>query len=101
MQKEKITKLTLAGMFAAMAFICFAYLRIEIPMGLGLTGKVYIGHTFIILSAIRRADRRGRSFAGRYPGWLCNVRAANIFGEIYIGCRNSVFCATVFCCQTA
>ena len=52
MQKEKITKLTLAGMFAAMAFICFAYLRIEIPMGLGLTGKVYIGHTFIILSAI-------------------------------------------------
>ena len=39
MQKEKITKLTLAGMFAAMAFICFAYLRIAIPMGLGLTGN--------------------------------------------------------------
>jgi len=39
-------------MFAAMAFICFSYLRIEIPMGLGLTGKIYVGHTFIILAAL-------------------------------------------------
>ena len=59
MQKEKITRLTMAGMFAAMAFICFAYLRIEIPMGMGLTGKVYVGHAFIILSAIMLGAKYG------------------------------------------
>ena len=47
MRNENIMKLTLAGMFAAMAFVCFSYLRIEIPMGGGLTGKIYIGHDFI------------------------------------------------------
>ena len=52
MRDNKITKLTLAGMFAALAFCCFSYLRIEVPMGLGLTGKIYIGHAFIILSAL-------------------------------------------------
>ena len=44
MQEQQIKKLTLAGMFAALAFACFSYLRIEIPMGLGLTGKIYVGH---------------------------------------------------------
>lgn len=52
MRSEKILKLSLAGMFAALAFICFSYLRIEIPMGGAMTGKIYIGHTFIILSAL-------------------------------------------------
>jgi uncharacterized membrane protein len=50
-RNENITKLTLAAMFAAVAFICFSYLRIEVPMGGGMTGKIYIGHAFIILSA--------------------------------------------------
>ena len=50
MQEQQIKKLTLAGMFAALAFACFSYLRIEIPMGLGLTGKIYVGHAFILLS---------------------------------------------------
>lgn len=42
MRNDNITKLTLAGMFAALAFVCFTYLRIEIPMGGGMTGKIYI-----------------------------------------------------------
>lgn len=50
-RNENITKLTLAAMFAALAFICFSYLRIEVPMGGGMTGKIYIGHAFILLSA--------------------------------------------------
>lgn len=52
MRNDNITRLTLAGMFAALAFVCFTYLRIEIPMGGGLTGKIYIGHAFIILAAL-------------------------------------------------
>ena len=52
MRNDNITKLTLAGMFAALAFVCFTYLRIEIPMGGGMTGKIYIGHAFILLSAL-------------------------------------------------
>ena len=52
MNRHNILGLTLGGMFAAMAFICFSYLRIEIPMGMGLTGKIYVGHTFIILAAL-------------------------------------------------
>ena len=35
MRNDNITRLTLAGMFAALAFVCFTYLRIEIPMGGG------------------------------------------------------------------
>ena len=52
MRNDNITRLTLAGMFAALAFVCFTYLRIEIPMGGGMTGKIYIGHAFILLSAL-------------------------------------------------
>lgn len=52
MSHDTIRKLTLAGLFAAMAFICFFYLRIEIPMGLGLTGKLYIGYAFVILASV-------------------------------------------------
>ena len=52
MNHDKIRTLTLAGLFAAMAFICFFYLRIEIPMGLGLTGKLYIGYAFVILASV-------------------------------------------------
>ena len=59
MDRNSITKLTLAGMFAALAFICFSYLRIEIPMGGGMTGKIYIGHTFIILAAILLGAKYG------------------------------------------
>ena len=51
MTKEQVHKLTLAGLFAAKAFACFSYLRIEISMGLGFTGKVYVGHAFIMGSA--------------------------------------------------
>lgn len=51
LRNENITKLTLSAMLAAVAFICFSYLRIEVPMWGGMTGKIYIGHAFIILSA--------------------------------------------------
>lgn len=56
---RNITKLTLAGMLAAVAFICFSYLRIEVPMGGGMTGKIYIGHAFIILSAFLLGAKYG------------------------------------------
>lgn len=56
MRNDNITRLTLAGMFAALAFVCFTYLRIEIPMGGGMTGKIYIGHAFILLSALIRTS---------------------------------------------
>lgn len=56
---ENIRKLTLAGMLAAVAFICFSYLRIEVPMGGGMTGKIYIGHTFILLSGFLLGAKYG------------------------------------------
>ena len=59
MRDNKILKLTLAAMFAAMAFICFTYLRIEIPMGGGLPGKIYIGSAFIMLSAFLLGGKYG------------------------------------------
>lgn len=59
MRNENISKLTLAGMFAALAFVCFSYLRLEIPMGGGMTGKIYIGHAFIILSALLLGTKYG------------------------------------------
>lgn len=59
LRDEKVTKLTLASMFAAIAFICFTYLRIEVPMGGGMTGKIYIGHAFILLSAFLLGAKYG------------------------------------------
>ena len=59
MSSKELSKLTLAGMFAAMTFVCFAYLRLEIPMGLGLTGKLYLGYTFIILAALLLGPKYG------------------------------------------
>lgn len=58
-RNENITKLTLAAMFAAVAFICFSYLRLEVPMGGGMTGKIYIGHAFILLSAFLLGAKYG------------------------------------------
>lgn len=56
---EQILKLSLAAMFAALAFICFSYLRLEVPMGGGMTGKIYIGHAFILLSAFLLGAKYG------------------------------------------
>ena len=38
-------RMTVAALMAAAALICFVYLRIEVPMAFGLTGKVYFGYT--------------------------------------------------------
>ena len=59
MRDQKILKLTLASMLAALAFICFTCLRIEIPMGGGMTGKIYIGAAFILLSSFFLGPRWG------------------------------------------
>ena len=42
----------MTALFAAFAYLCFAYLRIEIPMFGGFTGKIYIGHAFVILAGM-------------------------------------------------
>ncbi|MGM9580264.1 MAG: ECF transporter S component [Anaerovibrio sp.] len=59
MNHDKLLKLTLAAMFAAMSFVCFTYLRIEIPMGAGLPGKIYIGAAFIMLSSFLLGAKYG------------------------------------------
>ena len=45
-------RMTVAALMAAAALICFVYLRIEVPMAFGLTGKVYFGYTFILIGAL-------------------------------------------------
>lgn len=55
-----VKKMTVAAMLAALAFICFTYLRVEVPMGGGMTGKLYIGHAFILLA--------GFFLGGKYGG---------------------------------
>ena len=59
MEETQIKNLTYGGLFAALAFACFSYLRIEVPMGLGLTGKIYVGHAFILLSALLLGPKYG------------------------------------------
>ena len=76
-RNENITKLTLAAMFAALAFICFSYLRIEVPMGGGMTGKIYIGHAFIILSAMLLGAKYG-GLAGAVGLSLADILAGYI-----------------------
>ena len=74
MTKEQVHKLTLAGLFAAMAFACFSYLRIEIPMGMGLTGKIYVGHAFIMVSALLLGAKYG-ALSGAVGLFLADVLA--------------------------
>lgn len=58
-ERERVFRLTLAAMLAAFAFICFSYLRLEIPMGGGMTGKIYLGHTFIVLAGLLLGPKYG------------------------------------------
>ena len=88
MRNDNITKLTLAGMFAALAFVCFTYLRIEIPMGGGMTGKIYIGHAFILLSALILGAVTGRHFSRLY-----HISTADFFSQISIGTGGSLYCS--------
>ena len=74
---KKITKLTVASMCAALALICFSLLRIEIPMGLGLTGKIYIGHAFIILAALLTGPKYG-GLAGAVGLTLADILAGYV-----------------------
>ena len=95
MRNDNITRLTLAGMFAALAFVCFTYLRIEIPMGGGMTGKIYIGHAFILLSALILGAkyRCNRSVTCRHFSRLYHISTADFFSQISIGTGGSLYCS--------
>ncbi len=76
-----VRKLTLAGMMAAAALISFVYLRMEIPLLFGLTGKVYIGYTFILLTGLL-AGRWYGAFAGAVGLTLADVMAGYLTSAI-------------------
>lgn len=50
-QDERIQKLTLAAMFAALSYVGFAYLRIDIPVGSTKTA-FHMGNVFCVLGAL-------------------------------------------------
>lgn len=50
-------------MLAALALICFDYLRLEIPIG-DSTGKIYVGHAFVILAGIMLGPVYGAAVGG-------------------------------------
>lgn len=99
MRNDNITRLTLAGMFAALAFVCFTYLRIEIPMGGGMTGKIYIGHAFILLSALILGAKYGALTGAiglvpcRHFSRLYHISTADFFSQISIGTGGSLYCS--------
>lgn len=77
----EVRKMALAGMMAAAAFISFVYLRLEIPLFFGLTGKVYIGYTFILLAGLL-AGRWYGAFAGAIGLTLADVMAGYLTSAI-------------------
>lgn len=76
-----VRKLVLAGMMAAAAFISFVYLRVEIPLFFGLTGKVYIGYTFILLTGLL-AGRWYGALAGAIGLTLADLMAGYVMSAI-------------------
>lgn len=58
-----LRRLVSAAMLAALALVCFAYLRIEIPIG-DSTGKIYVGHAFVILAGIMLGPIYGAAAGG-------------------------------------
>lgn len=76
-KKEDIFRLTMAAMLASFAFICFSYLRIEIPMGGGMTGKIYVGHTVILLAGLLLGSKYG-GFAGAIGLSLADILAGYV-----------------------
>ena len=65
MNKRKLylRRLVIAAMLAALALICFDYLRLEIPIG-DSTGKIYVGHVFVILAGIMLGPVYGAAVGG-------------------------------------
>ncbi len=57
-------RLTVAALMAAAALISFVYLRIEVPLAFGLTGKVYFGYAFVLMAGL---------LAGRWYGALAGA----------------------------
>ena len=102
MRNDNITRLTLAGMFAALAFVCFTYLRIEIPMGGGMTGKIYIGHAFYppVCSdsggKIRSAYRCNRSVTCRHFSRLYHISTADFLAKFLLGLAVAFIAHKVF-----
>ena len=62
-RKLYLRRLVVAAMLAALALICFDYLRLEIPIG-DSTGKIYVGHTFVILAGILLGPVYGAAVGG-------------------------------------
>lgn len=77
MRDLSVTKMTITAMMAALVFICFTYLRIEVPMGGGMTGKIYIGHAFILLTGFLLGGKYG-GMAGAVGLCLADVLAGYV-----------------------
>lgn len=119
--QNKTLKLTLAAMLAALAFICFEFLRIELPMGDGMTGKIYIGHTFLLVSALCLGPLYGgltgaigltladlfAGYATSAPptflakfliGWSCGMFAYKLFHLNQVTDKQKIYHLSIICC---
>ena len=78
MEHKKILRLTQCALIAALAYVGFQFLRIDIPVGTERTA-IHLGNTFVVIGALLLggwggfAGAMGLTMAGRTSGYIASA----------------------------
>lgn len=88
MKNDKILKLALTGMFAALSYVVFAFLQIKIPLPGGDATSIHLGNAVCVLAAL--------ILGGTYGGLAgaIGMTIGDLFDPIYV-----VYAPKTFLCK--
>ena len=78
MKNEKLLKLTLTGVIAALSYVVFTFLQIKIPLGPGDATSIHLGNAVCVLGALLL----GGTYGG--IGGALGMTIGDLFDPIYI-----------------
>lgn len=78
MKNEKVLKITLTGLIAALSYVVFTFLQIKIPLGPGDATSIHLGNAVCVLGALLLGG-----FYGGIGGAL-GMTIGDLFDPIYI-----------------
>lgn len=78
MKNEKLLKLTLTGVIAALSYVVFTFLQIKIPLGPGDATSIHLGNAVCVLGALLL----GGAYGG--IGGALGMTIGDLFDPIYI-----------------
>lgn len=78
MKNEKVLKITLTGLIAALSYVVFTFLQIKIPLGPGDATSIHLGNAVCVLGALLLGG-----FYGGIGGAL-GMTIGDLFDPVYI-----------------